>query len=1536
MSYLSVRLEGNILTDDILQSIGQGEAQYQTDKYFGDASKDVQREIINSWSSIKSFYQQYKLQKERVGETGTGVSETRTFWINPLLHILGYQLVLSPAEYINDKSYAISHRDERLDGFPVLITGFNQRLDEKPKTGLRISPHALMQDYLNVKEDHIYGIVTNGDELRLLRDSSLMTRLSHVTFDLVRMMEEDLFSDFQLMYRLLHASRMPQDIKSGTESILEKYHEESLASGSRIREKLSEAVEQCLLILGTAFLSEPQNIALREWTTTQPDAPTEYYDWLLKLIYRMLFLLVIEERDLIYPDEYKKNDALREKRRIYYQYYSLQRLRKLADKRRYASERHSDLWEQILATFLIFDAGDHGKALGIKPLAGDLFSGSAIGEFNSCRLNNKILLECIRLLNHFENKRGQMIRVNYASLDVEEFGSVYEGLLEYAPVIDTLRWSFSFREGSGRSISGSHYTPDELVQPLIKHSLDHLIADRTVPLNSNEEKKRETIQKILALSVCDVACGSGHILLAAARRIGLEVARLRTGEQQPNLISARIGTRDAIRHCIYGVDKNPLAVTLCKVALWLEAHSPGEPLNFLDHKIKCGDSIVGLAHFDELQDGINEAAFAKMQTDDPDILKELRKENRKGKEGYEKILKSGHEILNKFRIRTDEYEVVLSMPERTPQEIEAKKSAYKKYTSGPGYQRLRMFADILLAPYFISKNPETKKFIPTNIDFYQMVSGYQSFQNPKTAYCTGISYERRFFHWFLEYPEVFAVGGFDCVLGNPPFLGGQKISTITSPNYLHFIHMTYAPAKGTTDLVAYFFRRIFSLIKDNGFQSLISTNTIAQGDTREGGLVVIRDLGGTINHAIRSMRWPGLAAVEVAMVSIFKGQWKGKVILDFHQVEKITSYLDDQDFIGDPFPLQKNANKSFVGSYVLGKGFILQPEEAHYLIEKNDKNKNVIFPYLNGEDLNNQVDQKPTRWVINFFDWPERRYTNAEWFNLSTGVKKIIQDRLAGGKAVEIAPPEYEGSVATDYPDCYIILEREVKPVREALVKDKIAKGKIPTNDDRNAAGTWWQFLRLRPALYRMIAGTERAMVTSRVTKDLVFSLTDKGTIYSEQTVVFAIEDFSDFAVVQSQFKNDWSWKRSSRMGDSTLRYSSSLCFDTFPFPQTRSINVEDWLIKIGTAYLNFRKKLCLDIQLGLTKTYNQYHNAQLINDFNTFFSKNTYFTDSQLGKKLGKETWNLYKHLQDTKDSISLKEAIERIEEMRRLHQEMDEAVLTAYGWHIDTERWGPTIQLRHDFYEVDYLPENDRIRYTIHPDARKEVLKRLLLLNHEIHEAEERGITWEQLNEEKIIALLKKKVEKWLPRTDRLLDGSLKSLCAGEDLLPSLHTATVQSYNAFVVQYSSAIEYELQHKIFIPFNEQFQKQHPEEKEKKSYLASQIAADSKNVVRKFALMLLKSDTKYTMGDMNFILKLIYNPSGNTLAACSVLQDLRTFVLSRYNDVILTKDFLHRLDTFIKTFRNEAAHTGMVSREDAMRCRDEVRGILGVMVEGEK
>lgn len=1268
MNFSSINIQGSIISSEILTKIVHDDLRYQKPADFNlDRNIAIRDEIGIAWSAAQAHWKAFNLRRDRLKENDLGTSETRNSWIIPFLRELGYELETGKAEIINEKSYAISHRAANRDLFPVHIVGVKQDLDKRPEHGTRISPHALLQEYLNNCE-HLYGITTNGKFLRLLRDATRLSKLSFLEFNLEQIMDEELYAEFALLFRVLHVSRMPQTQDAADESIIEWYHQEALSSGTRIREKLSQAVEKSLKTLGNGLLKHAANTSLREKISTQALKPQDYYLSLLRSVYRMLFLFVIEERNLIFPDE--RDEDLNRKRHIYYNFYSLQRLAKLVEKSIYVDPRKTDLWQSLKTTFQIFEFEKHANKFGLRALGAGIFSPNALEVFYDVHLDNKTLLAVLQNLVLFENERGTKSRVNYADLDVEEFGSVYEGLLEYEPQFTEThgQFAFGFVKGDGRSSSGSHYTPEELVKPLIKHSLDYIIADKL--------KEPDPEKALLSITVCDVACGSGHILLSAARRIGFELAIIRESKTQHSVVEQpsppylRQAIRDVIRHCIYGVDLNPLAVELCKVALWLEAHNPNEPLNFLDHHIKCGNAIVGLAHFKELQNGIATEAFKTLPGDEQDLAATYRKRNDQERKTAGQLstynLDDADQALQGVLKDFEDFE---TLPENTPEEIEAKAQAYKKLTTGKKWFRLKALADLQVAQFFIAKTLENKEKLTTDKQYRTYLN--TNAQIIDRGASAALAEQKHFFHWFLEFPEVFknvgpgrpkhSGGGFDCILGNPPFLGGQKLTGTFGHSFAQFIQFQYAPI-GSVDLVTYFFRRIFQIIKEGGFQSLISTNTIAQGSAREGGLGFITKNSGVINHAVRSMKWPGLAAVEVALVTIKNGLHIENIVLDNRKVEFISTQLFDLEEEVTPFQLKINENKTSVGSLVNGKGFVFDEEIKNQLIKDDIKSETLIYPYLNGQDLNSTINKKPVRYTIN---------------------------------ACELELNELK-----TYKACFEYLSKTVFFERLKLKEKKLID-------------QWWKYERRRPELYNSISNLDYCIVIALTSKTVCFDFYPTNLVFSNAIVVIFKDDYLSFCQLQSSFHFLWVSKYTTPMkGD--LRYLSSSCYETFPFISPSEIETKSKFEELGKLYFDFRLSLIRNIRQGLTMLYNQFHNYELTKEVDTLPTK-------EFQKKFGKETWNLYNHLEVKKEGdISYEEAVPLIFKLRELHKQMDEAVLAAYGWHEDSEKWGKAIKLRHDFYEVDYLPENDRVRYTIHPDARKEVLKRLLLLNHERFEEE------------------------------------------------------------------------------------------------------------------------------------------------------------------------------------------------------------------------
>ena len=1218
MNYPSIRVEGAILSPDIL---GQTEdLPGQKASEFGlDPGTRVKDEIARCWADAQDYWRIFQRKLETVKEGSNATTETRNLWIVPLMGLLRYDIEYQArGTELDGRIYAISHRATNRANTPVQIVGARDPagLDKKPANAARrMSAHALVQEFLNL-HDQLYGLVTDGHYLRLLRDSSRLVKQSYLEFDLDRIFTDGLFADFAVLYRMLHATRLPLTNDDAAESLIERYHQDSLDQGARIRAGLSNAVEKAILDFANGFLKHADNEAIRAAVTSGELSASDYYQQLLRLIYRLLFLMVIEERDLVFPA-----DAPGAQRDMHRRFYSVSRLRRLSEQRYLADRRRHDLWLALQACFHLFEADGPGAKLGIAPLAGDLFSPQALGSLAGSTLGNDVLLGCLRSLGLYRHPdSGQLIRVNYAALNVEEFGSVYEGLLEYQPefVGEGRELQFRFRLGDERAATGSHYTPDDLVQPLIRHSLDHLIADC--------RKAEDPETALLNLRVADIACGSGHILLAAARRIANELAVVRTGEEQPSPSAYRTALRDTIRQCVYGVDANPLAVELCKVALWLEAHIPGQPLNFLDHHIKCGNAIVGFARREELIQGVPMEAFKKQPSDDKEVAASYRKKN---KEDLKHVRQSAFDFTPDLGNHLDavlyEWRRLSVLPESTPDQIDEKKERFAAFAHGEHAGLLRILADIPIAQFFVPKITANEASLVTDGEFRGYWRGWLLPQGPSVDAARAMANQKRFFHWFLEFPEILDRGGFDCILGNPPYLGGQALSGKFGHAFCECMKWQYAPT-GLSELVVYFLRRIHELLRDGAFTAIITTNSIVDGNVRKDGLEQIVAAGAQINMAVRGMKWPGAANLVVSLLAVHKGDWSGPRMLDNQPAQLINTFFEEGEELREPNAIVENRDSVFQGSIFLGDGFLLTQAEADRLRASDVRNAEVIMPIINGKELNNNPDQAPGRSIINFRDWPIER--------------------------------------AQEYIEPFSIVNEKVKPCR------------AKQNRKRNRE-VWWIYAEHRPGLTRAIRHLPRCFAAAATTKHLNFSAMPTSQIFANTLYVFTTDRWDLFSVVQSTLHEVWARKYSGSLKQD-LRYSPSNCFDTFAFPSGLWKTADPGLAETGERYHVHRKELMQSLRLGLTKTYNLFHARDLS------------------PKMVGQVS---------KKDADTAAAGFEALFELRRLHVALDIAVRDAYGWQ--------DLDLEHDFHEVETLPENDRVRYTISPAARREVLKRLLAEN-------------------------------------------------------------------------------------------------------------------------------------------------------------------------------------------------------------------------------
>ncbi len=1159
----AIRLEGGLLGPDILEAALAGDLPGQQPRDFGlDGARSLTDEIASAFADAQAQWALFHRRLARLPDDDPATAITRDAWVIPFLSLLGYDLHANPHPYeIDGARFAISHRASAADDAPpVHIVGVRQDLGRVPPApprtppraggtgGVRMAPHVLVQEYLN-RSEQVWGLVTNGRTLRLLRNSTYLRRQAYVECDLAQILDEQRFADFAALYRLIHRTRLPQTAADARDCWLERYHQHALEQGGRVRDRLRDGVEQGLLILANGFLAHPANVALRAALRLPPpgepvpdDVAAALYRQALRVVYRVLFLLTAEDRGLISDDPH-------------YAHYGVGRLRRLLT-RRSAFTDHVDLWLGFQTLRQIVSDAALATLLGAAPLNGDLF---APVDLDAAVITNRDLLRAFRYLAWYGDPPR---RINYAALDTEELGSVYESLLELHP---TITWrgaipvvAFAARSAERRA-TGSHYTPPELVAPLVQHALEPALRARLAPCRTPAEREAA----LLGLTVLDPACGSGHFLLAAARHLGTELARIRSGDAAPAPEIVRDAVRDVIAHCLYGVDKNPLAVELCRVALWLEGHARGKPLTFLDHRIRCGDSLLGIADLHLLEAGIPDDAYRPLGTDDRAHARQVRARN--AREARMDLFRHGF-VTAPLADLAAQMRQVAALPDRTVEQVHAKSAAYQRVITQDAYRRLRLACDVWTAAFFQSFTPPRAGAANNYSPFLgeaalttaavQEALTHGALRDPRQgAFVTLARDERAFFHWALEFPDAMAAGGFEVILGNPPFLGGLRISGVAGETYRRWLEAAYAPFGGTADLCAAFFRRAFALLRPGGRLGMIATNTLGQGDTRESGLKVILAQGGRIAFARRFVRWPGQASVEVNLVVIEapragKTPGDGGALLDDRPVAAISSRLDAEPD-GEPARLRQNDGKAFIGDYVRGIGFVLEAAEAEALLARDPRTADCLFPYLNGDDLNAHPAQQPGRWVICFHDWDLAR--------------------------------------AQQYPDLLRIVEERVKPERERL------RG---PGDARNRAA-WWQFGAYRAGMRRAIAPLRRVLVRAEVSQMHMVAFVPKGWVYSHMLVVFAFDDDYHFALLQSGVHEAWVWRQASSL-ESRNRYTPTDCFATFPFPPAEdgtctlagllALPAFARAAQIGAAYHERRREIMQARRIGLTKTSNLVH----------------------------------------------------------------------------------------------------------------------------------------------------------------------------------------------------------------------------------------------------------------------------------------------------------------------------------------------------------
>jgi hypothetical protein len=743
-------------------------------------------------------------------------------------------------------------------------------------------------------------------------------------------------------------------------------------------------------------------------------------------------------------------------------------------------------------------------------------------------------------------------------------------------------------QGADRRTTGTHYTPRSLTEPLVQHVLDPLVYEGPAEGKPRERWTLKPAKELLGLRVCDMAMGSGAFLVQTCRYLSArlaeaweEVERRRpeapgiTPEGLPSVggVGERLIPRDTEERlalarrlvtdrCLYGVDKNALAVEMAKLSLWLVTLQKDRPFTFLNHALKCGDSLLGVTSSEQVE-------WLHL---DPGPGRQLPL--------WGEVCATALQSATEKRRRLESFPV---------QDIrDAKEKARLLAEADQAMEPVRLIADLLIGAALKTAGKqagalddavgeiaarlgpafdETRPVEERNRDLEQL-------RRVATTLLSGsASTARPRLHWALEFPEVFGSAdrnerGFDAVVTNPPFLGGQKITGLLGTDYRNYLVRHIAEQKrGSADLCAYFFLRANQVLRVGGGGGMLATNTIAQGDTREVGLEQLLAQGCSIPRAVPSRKWPGTANLEVAHVWIRRGPWGGVYVLDDLQVPGITAFLTPPGTLsGKPYRLEANRNKSFQGSIVLGMGFVLTSEQAQELIGREPRNRDVVFPYLNGEDLNSRPDQSPSRWVINFKDWPLRRGAPGQWRTADPNRQK---EWLRQG----IVPDDYSKPVAADYRECLAILEAKVKPER--------AKLKRAIRRER-----WWQFAERAPKLYGTIARLTRVLVRTQVSKHHMFVFVPSGLVYDQRLVCVATDSFSDFAVLQSTIHEEWGLLYGSTL-ETRPTYTPSTGFETFPFPENEIPG------RIGSAYSATRKEALDLLSTGLTLLYNRLHDPQ-------------------------------------------------------------------------------------------------------------------------------------------------------------------------------------------------------------------------------------------------------------------------------------------------------------------------------------------------------
>jgi len=1089
----------------------------------------------------------------------------------------------------------------------------------------------------------------------------------------------------------------------------------SLKYQDEVTDALGEQVRRAVEVLIQALDKADQD---RDRELLRDVKEPELYEAALTVMMRLVFLLSAEERGLLLlgDERYEANYALSTLR---------MQLRKESEE---ILERRWDAWSRLLAIFRAVFGGIEHENLRLPALGGSLFDpdrfpfleGRAKGSAwrtdtaKPLPIDNRTVLLLLEAIEQFQGRT-----LSYRALDVEQIGYVYEGLLERTvkrtaevtleldgtknakapwvklaelesarlagaerlaqllqersgssasrvrndlakPVDDTLAdrllaachgdtslrnriqpfahlvrtdpWgyplvypagAFIVTTGSDRRETGTHYTPKSLTEAIVTETLTPIAYVGPADGTPREQWVLKSPAELLDLKICDPAMGSGAFLVQACRWLaerlveawaqaeargstvgadGRVVDADASIESLPLDTEARtiVARRLIAERCLYGVDLNPLAVELAKLSIWLVTLAKGRPFGFLDHNLRCGDSLLGIQRLDQLtQLSMNPTGQGQLRLFGQNV---------------ERAVRDAIELRQQLR----------EMPIRDIRDVEA-----MAHLDADARRRLEVpesIADAFVGEVLSSGGNDTAlehALVLLNIQAGQIVGGDRDVlasMRRKSVVTLSVDLPaekstRRPFHWPIEFPEVFAWDkqGFDALVGNPPFSGGRLVGRRFGMAYQEYLKHLRNYVVGSPDLCAYFFLRAFSLLCNSGAFGLLATQSISETGTRTVCLDRILESGGSIYRARSGFPWPGSAAVVVSVVWVTKSRWNGAFHLDECQVRKINGGLEEDIEIRRPLRLKGLKGTYSQGYNIHARGLELDAPEREQLIESDPASTEVIFPLFNGQDLNSMPEMLADRWVIYFRDWPEVK--------------------------------------AQKYTPAFERAEMLVKPFRESIT------GQMHQD-------SFWKFWDIRPKLTQMMESRASLLCSARRSKHLSFRFIGTDRIMNESTILYFFDSYAEFACLQSSHHIVWTYWTCGLMGTSTLKYSTTDALETWPMPHSDRLSK---LGDFGRDYHTYREELMLSESNGLTQLYNRFHDPS---------------------------------------------EADSRFERMRHLHREMDLAVARAYGCD--------DLDLEHGFYPVPYLPENDRVRFTISDRVRLEVLRRLSELNHQRYEEE------------------------------------------------------------------------------------------------------------------------------------------------------------------------------------------------------------------------